>query len=499
MSLNYITLILDLYDGDGTPVTTGQAVATPTSLLTDPEDQEYIPQATASVLFGAGNPPLRLLAVDSSGPRQSGWGWTLAFRNVPGNPPSVTVQPAAGPVDFTASDGDPCTISWTPTSMLTGIPDGSGVQLAGDGLPGGFTAGVMYYVVGSAEDTLQLAATSGGAPIASTSTGSGSLTVVQYHLSALSQAEAAAQFQSYMPEPSGTPAPGDVPIVQENGSVAWEAGGGGGGGAVSSVFGRTGNVTAQSGDYTAAEVGADASGTAAAAQTTAESFATSAVGTETTRAETAEAAAESAAETYAAGVASTAQGNAETFASGAVGTETSRAEAAEALRAPLASAALTGAPTAPTQSTGDTSTKIATDAFVAADVATETSRAETAEGTMTTAVAGKVAKAGDTMTGKLSPTVTTVAFVSAVTLPVTTNVLSLTLTGACTVNAPSSGNDGDLLRVRIIGANSHAVTWGTGWDWGTAGAPTLAGPRDRIVAEYVASATVWDAAADLGH
>jgi hypothetical protein len=43
------------------------------------------------------------------------------------------------------------------------------------------------------------------------------------------------------------------------------ASGGGGGGAVSSVFGRTGAVVAQSGDYNAAQVGADPSGTAASA------------------------------------------------------------------------------------------------------------------------------------------------------------------------------------------------------------------------------------------
>jgi hypothetical protein len=42
--------------------------------------------------------------------------------------------------------------------------------------------------------------------------------------------------------------------------------GGSASGAVSSVFTRTGAVTAQSGDYTAAQVGADASGAAAAAQ-----------------------------------------------------------------------------------------------------------------------------------------------------------------------------------------------------------------------------------------
>lgn len=45
---------------------------------------------------------------------------------------------------------------------------------------------------------------------------------------------------------------------------------GGGGGAVSSVFTRTGAVVAASGDYTPAQVGADASGAAAAAQAAAE-------------------------------------------------------------------------------------------------------------------------------------------------------------------------------------------------------------------------------------
>jgi hypothetical protein len=97
----------------------------------------------------------------------------------------------------------------------------------------------------------------------------------------------------------------------------------------------------------------------------------------------------------ASGAAATAQGNAETFATSAVATETSRAESAEALLAPLASPALTGSPTAPTQTSSDNSTKLATDAFVqtvataaqtAAEsfatsaVAAETSRAETAEG-----------------------------------------------------------------------------------------------------------------------
>lgn len=46
-----------------------------------------------------------------------------------------------------------------------------------------------------------------------------------------------------------------------------ETGSGGVGGAVDSVFGRTGDVFAQNGDYTAGQVGADPAGTAATAVT----------------------------------------------------------------------------------------------------------------------------------------------------------------------------------------------------------------------------------------
>lgn len=93
-------------------------------------------------------------------------------------------------------------------------------------------------------------------------------------------------------------------------------------GSVSSVFGRTGAVTAQSSDYSSFY---DSAGSAAIAQSDSETFATSAVTTERNRAET-----------------------------------------AEGLLAPLASPAFTGNPTAPTQTTGDNSTKLATTAFVAA-------------------------------------------------------------------------------------------------------------------------------------
>ena len=88
----------------------------------------------------------------------------------------------------------------------------------------------------------------------------------------------------------------------------------------------------------------------------------------------------------------------------AVGTETTRAEAAETLLAPLASPALTGSPTAPTQTTGDTTTKIATDAFVGAQIASTVKAPDvqwyTAVGTATwTKPAGAVTTEAFVMSG----------------------------------------------------------------------------------------------------
>jgi hypothetical protein len=62
----------------------------------------------------------------------------------------------------------------------------------------------------------------------------------------------------------------------------------------------------------------------------------------------------------------------------AIESETGRAEAVEALKAPLASPAFTGNPTAPTQTAKDSSTKLATTAFVEAAVG-EAASALTAE------------------------------------------------------------------------------------------------------------------------
>lgn len=233
------------------------------------------------------------------------------------------------------------------------------------------------------------------------------------------------------PVVSGTPSAGQVLTATSPTAASWQAPAGGGSGTVTSVtvesangFSGTvadaattpqvtvkttvtgilkGNGTAVSAaaagtDYlapdgdgsqltgiTAAQAGADASGAAATAQSNAETYAAGVAGTAQASAETYAAAQASAAQSAAeaasdpAGSAATAQSNAETFATSAVGTETSRAEAAEALLAPKASPAFTGSPTAPTQTAGDDTTKLATTAYADAAVAAETSRAEAAE------------------------------------------------------------------------------------------------------------------------
>jgi hypothetical protein len=90
VTLNYVTLTLDLYDGQGSPVTTGTAFFTPSVQLTD-SGVELVPQVPVRVVFHArGLPTVSLLATDNTAPLPNGWGWSVSFSGVPGNPPPFT-------------------------------------------------------------------------------------------------------------------------------------------------------------------------------------------------------------------------------------------------------------------------------------------------------------------------------------------------------------------------------------------------------------------------
>jgi hypothetical protein len=178
LALNYVTLILDLYDGAGNPIMLGNAILAPNAQLADLTDNLLITPAPITVTFGTTapgvSPQARLLATDNANLAPSGWAWTLSFIGVPGSPASITFY-----------------------------------------LP--FANGATQY------------------------------------LSSLVPLNPVPALLSYLPLPTGTPQAGQVPVATGVGeATAWGAGGGGG--AVSSVFTRTGAVTAQSGDYSVGQV-----------------------------------------------------------------------------------------------------------------------------------------------------------------------------------------------------------------------------------------------------
>ena len=79
----------------------------------------------------------------------------------------------------TISNANPAVVSWASNI----VPNGAPLVLSTTGaLPAGLTAGRVYYVVNRASGTLQLSETVGGAPVATTSAGSGVHTArVQIH------------------------------------------------------------------------------------------------------------------------------------------------------------------------------------------------------------------------------------------------------------------------------------------------------------------------------
>lgn len=190
VSIPLVTLILDLFDGSETPISQGLATLTPSEQLTDVTDQQIITQSPVNITFSSTSQAVAvIMATDAPGPQPSGWQWQISFSGVGGSPASLSVYVPAGPASFTADNASPCVFTWTPPGSnpwnLQALPDGTGLQLSGSSLPGGFTTDTTYYVVNSSTDTFELAATPGGTALGSTSTGSGNLIVVQYNLSAI--------------------------------------------------------------------------------------------------------------------------------------------------------------------------------------------------------------------------------------------------------------------------------------------------------------------------
>lgn len=98
------------------------------------------------------------------------------------NPTSVlTRSSSAVSSAVTATNATPCVFTWT----AHGLQNGMAVILGGTAVPTGFVAGTVYYLVAKATNTFQLAATFGGAAIASTSTGTSVTATLVYPANSL--------------------------------------------------------------------------------------------------------------------------------------------------------------------------------------------------------------------------------------------------------------------------------------------------------------------------
>lgn len=91
VALSYVNLTIDLYDGQGNPLTGGVVTFTPSALLLNP-GVEIVPTVGINVSLVAGGPQVvKLLATDNAGITPNGWGWVVSYNGVPGNPPSQTI------------------------------------------------------------------------------------------------------------------------------------------------------------------------------------------------------------------------------------------------------------------------------------------------------------------------------------------------------------------------------------------------------------------------
>jgi hypothetical protein len=216
-----VNLVLDLYAGLDL-LSSGSAALKPSAVLTDVQDQAVVTRQPVTASFGGESAPVvALIPTDDPDLSPTGWTWGITV-NAAGAPAAYSFFLPAGPTDFTATDATPCVFTFTPTDDLTELPNGTGVRLSGDSLPAGFEAATTYYVVSASDDTFELAATSGGDPIASTGAGSGSVTVAQWNLSALTPVSSTTMMTPYLPLPSGTPSSGEVPVATGDGNAtAW--------------------------------------------------------------------------------------------------------------------------------------------------------------------------------------------------------------------------------------------------------------------------------------
>jgi hypothetical protein len=158
-------------------------------------------------------------------------------------------------------------------------------------------------------------------------------------------------------------------------------------------------------------------------------------------------------------------------------------------------------------------TELEMSAIQAADVPTlnQSTTGNAATATTAAACTGNAATAtnlagGATLPAYLAPTVTALTFGASIAVNAALgNVFAVTLTASTgTLANPTNGLDGQVIRVRITQGTGGGFTlaYGSEWDFGAAGAPTLsaaAGDTDILIAEWNAAKSKWCVSAALGY
>lgn len=186
-----------------------------------------------------------------------------------------------------------------------------------------------------------------------------------------------------------------------------------------------------------------------------------------------------------------------------------------AAKAPLASPALTGTPTAPTATAGTNTTQVATTAFVAAAASTAQSAAEAASlalsalpltttsgGTganyanLAALLSALLASGGGTMGARLATKVVTLSDGANVALDASLgNVFDWSL-GASghTLAAPTNAVNGDVFTVRIIYGGAYAPLFDGTYDFGADGQPAwtaTSSKADEVAFRYNSAISKW--------
>jgi hypothetical protein len=133
---NYVTLVLNEYDGAGDAIVKGTATLAPSTALVNVVDQMDITPWCPVQSFRAGSfPQVKLLATDNGNIAPMGWLWTLSFSGVPGNPVarSFYLAYANGATQYLSSL---TTVPYSVPATITNLDGGSAVT-------GAFPAGTV--------------------------------------------------------------------------------------------------------------------------------------------------------------------------------------------------------------------------------------------------------------------------------------------------------------------------------------------------------------------